>query len=50
MDKEQLKELAEEFGLPLIERCDTITIVGIEKLLIFNNISEETQCQLIEIY
>ena len=47
VDKETLIKLAEEFGLPTIER-DSITVVGIEKLLIFKQ-AEDTQWKLTEI-
>ena len=42
-------KLANEFGLPCIERKDSVTVVGFEKLVIFK-ISEDTKCQLTEIY
>ena len=47
MDKESLLKLAEEFGLPTIER-ETITVVGVEQLLIFKQ-EEDTQWILMEI-
>ncbi len=58
MDKEVLIRLAEDFGLPCIEREDTITIMGEKQLLIFNKLNfvnmftnlEEQKCQLKEIY
>lgn len=48
MDIETLIILAEEFGLPYVERELTLTLVGEQQLLIFN--LEENECQLIEIY
>ncbi len=50
VDKQTLIQLAEEFGLPCIERETTLTIVGEQQLIIFNNIQGDNQCQLIEIY
>ncbi len=53
MDKEVLIKLAEEFGLPCVEREDTITIIGVKQWLVFDKTIynlEEQQCQLKEIY
>lgn len=49
MDIKTLIELAEVFGIPLIRRGDIITLIGEKQLLIFTT-TEETQCQLTEIY
>jgi hypothetical protein len=48
LTKTTLIELAEEFGLPWIDRSNTVTVIGTEQLLVFKYL-EETQCQLIEI-
>ena len=44
-----LKILVTEFGLPYVEDTTTISVVGLEKILIFYKL-EEHECQLIEIY
>jgi hypothetical protein len=50
VDRLELIKLAEEFGLPCVEREQEITIIGYEHLLIFSNDffnnMEETQCQI----
>lgn len=48
MDTQILIKLAEEFGLPCIVRRGIITIIGEKQFLIFN-VSEEQECQLMEI-
>ena len=45
----ELIEIALEFGLPTVEREDSIVVVGEENFIVFIK-TEETQCQLIEIY
>lgn len=45
-EKSYLIILAEELGLPLIERLNFIFIIGQEQILIFET-TEETKCQLI---
>lgn len=49
MEREIIIQLAEEFGLPCIQRENMLTLVGEQSLIIFNNV-EDTTCQLIEIY
>jgi hypothetical protein len=50
MEISKLLELAEEFGLPCVEREGEITIIGEKQFLVFNK-SEVTQClHLKEIY
>lgn len=57
INKSTLIELAQEFGLPVIERPERIHIVGLDNILTFKLIgaqvwspnTEETQCQLTEI-
>lgn len=46
---DQLIELAEEFGLPCIERENSITVIGLVQLINFTKL-EDRQCQLTEIY
>lgn len=52
----RLKDLATDFGLPCIENATSLTVVGEKQWLVFSkqqhmfNKSEETKCQLIEIY
>lgn len=46
MNINDLKELAKEFGLPVIERDDNLTIIGEEEFIIFN-LKENNQCQMI---
>jgi hypothetical protein len=42
---ETLKELSEDFGLPYVENYNSITIIGIQQLIVFNK-TENDQCQL----
>lgn len=42
-------QLAEEFGIPCIQRGSMLTLIGEKQIIIFK-IVEETKCQLIEIY
>lgn len=43
VDKKELEELAEEFGIPLIEREGLFTLIGLKQFIEFKYV-EETQC------
>lgn len=49
VDKDELIQLAQEFGLPCIERENSITVIGLVQFLEFN-IEETKQCQLTQTY
>lgn len=49
MDKETLIQLAEEYGLPCIERQDVVYIVGVEEILVFyKNLGGNTMTNLLK--
>lgn len=48
MNINELRELAKQFGLPLIERQHTVTLIGEEQFIEFMTIGGDTMTQFIE--
>lgn len=48
VETNDLIKLAAEFGLACVENEDSVTVIGLDHLLIFK--LEENKCQLTEIY
>ncbi len=45
----ELKQLAEDFGLPCVIREDEITIIGWAQILVFKLNQEKDKCLMIQI-